>query len=253
MDRSCALPDVRRRTYRLGIAAVLMMTPLALPICAGDGANSNAVTAMERYLARPTIVHPYSASRRLEASGGGQRGWLDVRTDFTPASGLVYEVTSEGGSGYIRGRVLRSLLDEEQDLIARGGSAGVAISPDNYQFTPQRITEEGLAIVAIRPRRKDRSLIAGRMFLTIDGDLARVEGRLAKNPSFWVTRVSVVRSYRRINGVLMPVSLDTTAQLRLLGSSTLRMTYRYSRVDDRAVNDAADGTVVFDPWRHALP
>jgi hypothetical protein len=91
------------------------------------------------------------------------------------------------------------------------------------------------------------------MFLTIDGDLARVEGRLAKNPSFWVTRVSVVRSYRRINGVLMPVSLDTTAQLRLLGSSTLRMTYRYSRVDDRAVNDAADGTVVFDPWRHALP
>ena len=49
--------------------------------------------------------------------------------------------------------------------------------------------------------------------------------------------MNVVRSYRRINGVLMPVSLDTTAQLRLLGSSALRMTYRYVQIDERAVID----------------
>jgi hypothetical protein len=76
------------------------------------------------------------------------------------------------------------------------------------------------------------------MFLTVDGDLLRVEGRLAKNPSFWVTRVDVVRSYRRVNGVLMPVALETNAQLRLFGSSALRMTYRYSHIDDRVVDDA---------------
>jgi hypothetical protein len=33
------------------------------------------------------------------------------------------------------------------------------------------------------------------------------------------------------------VTLDTTAQLRLLGSSALRMTYRYAEVDERAVVD----------------
>ena len=58
-----------------------------------------------------------------------------------------------------------------------------------------------------------------------------------QNPSFWVTRVNLVRSYRRINGVIMPVSLDTTAQLRLLGASALRMTYRYSHIDERLVVD----------------
>jgi hypothetical protein len=52
-----------------------------------------------------------------------------------------------------------------------------------------------------------------------------------------VTRVNVVRSYRRINGVPMPVSLETTAKLRLLGSSALRMTYRYVEVDERTVVD----------------
>ncbi len=76
-----------------------------------------------------------------------------------------------------------------------------------------------------------RALIAGRMFVTLDGDVRRVEGRLAKNPSFWVTRVDVERSYRRIEGVLMPVSLQTTAQLRFLGKSELHMTYRYSVID----------------------
>jgi hypothetical protein len=77
------------------------------------------------------------------------------------------------------------------------------------------------------------------MFLTtIAGDLVRVEGRLARNPSFWLTRVNLVRSYRSIEGVVMPVSLETIGRLRLLGSSSLRMTYRYSHIDDRPVSAA---------------
>ena len=176
------------------------------------------------------------AVSRLQAADSAR--WLDVQTHFTLESGLRYEVTAEGGSGYIRSRILRSLLDEEQRLIARGGSAGVAVSAANYQFTPEGVNEEGLAVVGLKPLRKDRSLFIGRMFLTAaDGDLVRIEGRLAKNPSFWVTRAHAVRSYRRINGVLMPVSLETTAQLRLLGSSALRMTYRYSHIDEQPVSD----------------
>jgi hypothetical protein len=219
----------------LGFA--LAMAPVPLPRSAVAAFDQGAAIAMQHFLDSTTTARQYSASRRLEASGSGQRAWLDVQTDFTQESGLVYQVTGEGGSGYIRSRVLRSLLDEEQSLIARGGSPRIAISADNYQLTAEGFNEEGLAVVRMRPLRKDRSLIAGRMFLTIDGDLVRVEGRLAKNPSLWVTRVNLVRSYRRINGVPMPVSLDTTGQLRFLGSSALRMTYQYAQVDERDVID----------------
>jgi hypothetical protein len=97
------------------------------------------------------------------------------------------------------------------------------------------VNEDGLATVTVTPLRKDRALIAGRMFLTPAGELRRIEGRLARNPSFWVTRVDIVRSYRPINGVLMPVLLETKARLRLLGSAGLRMTYRYSTVDAQPV------------------
>jgi hypothetical protein len=215
-----------------------MTTPLVLQSSAVDIPEAAAAAAMQKFLARSPVAHEYRASRRLEASGSGQRAWLDVETDFTLASGFRYEVKGEGGSGYIRGRVLRSLLDEEQRLIARGHQALVALSTDNYEFTPERVNEEGLAVVEMRPLRKDRSLIAGRIFLTrADGDLVRIEGRLVKNPSFWTRRVDMVRSYRRINGVLMPVSLETTGQLRLLGSSALRMTYRYSHIDEQPVAD----------------
>jgi hypothetical protein len=220
-----------------GLIAALAVLSLPLSSAAVAVVDQNAVTAMNNFLAQPRVAHPYSALRRLEASSSGHRAWLDAKTDFSPASGLFYEVTAEGGSGFIRARVLRNLLDEEQRLIARGAESSVALTTENYRFTPEGVSEDGLAVVAIEPLRKERALIAGRMFVTSDGELRRVEGRLAKNPSFWVSRVNMVRSYRRVEGVLMPVSLETTAQLRLLGSSELRMTYRYSIIDARPVLD----------------
>jgi hypothetical protein len=224
-----------RLIRRLGLTAVLV-TVAAFDQVQTMRPVPAAADALEAFLAHHRAAHQYSASRRLEASGSGRSGWLVVQTDFTRTSGLRYEVTNEGGSGYIRRRVLRSLLDEEQRVLAQSGGAGATISRTNYRFTPEGVSEEGLAVIALEPRRKDRSLLAGRMLLTLDGDLVRLEGRLAKNPSFWVNRVQVVRSFQRINGVVMPVSLDTTAELKLLGSSALRMTYRYSAVDDRPVN-----------------
>jgi hypothetical protein len=220
---------------RAPVAATLVTLPLAWQLCAAEAPDPIAVAALEKFLARPPIAHSYCAFRRLDASGGGQRGWVEVQTGFTPAGGLAYEVTAEGGSGYIRKRVLRSLLDEEQRLLGMK-STSAALSLANYRFQPGAMSDEGLAVVTLEPLRKDRSLIVGRMLLTRDdGQLVRLEGRLAKNPSFWVTRVDVVRSYRAVNGVFLPVSLETTAQLRLLGSSKLAMSYRYSEVDDRAV------------------
>jgi hypothetical protein len=238
MGRARSLLPSARRAACLCVAVALTMSPAPLRLTAAPALDPRAAVAMHHFLDRPTTAQQYSAARRLEASGSGQQGWLDVQTDFSVASGLSYHVTAEGGSGYIRSRVLRSLLDEEQRLIERNRTASVAISTANYQLTPEGLNDEGLVVISMRPLRKDRSLIAGRMFLTMDGDLVRVEGRLAKNPSFWTSRVNVVRTYRRINGVPMPVLLDTTAQLRLLGSSALRMTYRYAQVDERTVIEA---------------
>jgi hypothetical protein len=221
---------------------VLAILPLLFTIVGATVAgtpDTTASVAIDKFLSHPFVPTQYRATRRLEATGSGQRGWLDAQTAFSPAAGMHYEVTAEGGSGLIRARVLRSLLDQERELIATGSAESVSIDRSNYAFAAQGITPDGLVQVALQPLRKHRALIAGTMLLAPDdGDLRRVEGRLAKNPSFWLRKVDVVRSYARINGVLVPLSLQSTAQVRFLGGSSLRMTYQYTEIDNRPVHVA---------------
>jgi hypothetical protein len=66
-------------------------------------------------------------------------------------------------------------------------------------------------------------------------DLVRLEGRLAKSPSFWIKNVDIVRTYARIHGVIVPVALESTAQVRFHGDARLRMTYVYMEIDGRPV------------------
>ena len=98
---------------------------------------------------------------------------------------------------------------------------------------------EGLANILLSPRRRERVLVSGTMFLQpSDGDLVRVQGRLAKSPSFWVKNVDVIRSYERIAGAIVPVALESSAEVRLLGQAKLRMTYVYSEIDGHPVASA---------------
>ena len=84
----------------------------------------------------------------------------------------------------------------------------------------------------MKPKRKDVVLVDGRMVLSPDGtDLVRIEGRLSKNPSFWTSRVNIVRRYDRIGGVRVPVRLDTIAQIKIAGESTMSMIYDYEMIN----------------------
>src|SRR4029079_3129147 len=116
--------------------------------------------------------------------------------------------------------------------IAKGETARSSLDRTNYTFQASGVDSDGLANVQLTPLRKQRVLVAGTMFLQpIDGDLVRLQGRLAKSPSFWVKNVDIIRSYERIGGTVVPVALETKAQLRFLGDATLRMTYAYSEID----------------------
>ena len=165
-----------------------------------------------------------------------RQGWLEATTEYSADEGFRYRITAEGGSGPIRSRVLKAVLDGERSLIALGEAARSALAPDNYTFQPNGVDAEGLANVLLSPRRKERALLSGSMFLRPgEGELVRLQGRLAKNPSFWVRDVDIVRKYSRIHGALVPVALESRAHVRFLGPATFRMTYRYVEIDGHAV------------------
>jgi hypothetical protein len=230
-----AVCEHMRRTLP-GSGTLLVLTAIALaPSVRAAGPNA-ADHCIHQFLEQDDTQHSYRATRRLEAENGGRSGWLEAVTDFSPQTGFRYQITTEGGSAYIRRKVLSAVLDAERDAIAQGETARSSLDRTNYAFESSGLDADGLAKVQLTPLRKDRVLVAGTMFLhPIAGDLVRLQGRLAKSPSFWVKDVDIQRSYERIGGAIVPVSLESKAQLRLLGPATLRMTYVYTEIDGRPV------------------
>ena len=190
---------------------------------------------MRQFLAQDDTPRPYRATRRLEAQNGSRIGWLEAATEYSPASGFRYQIISEGGSSYIRTKVLKAVLDGEQEAIALGEATRSALGRANYTFQPNGVDADGLANVLLVPRRKEHVLLSGVMFLQPEGQLVRLQGRLAKSPSFWVKQVDIVRTYARIEGAVVPIALESRAQVRMLGPATLYMTYHYTEIDGRTV------------------
>jgi len=225
----------RRAPYptSFAIALLAVVIPPTLLATGSDPADHS----MQQFLQQDDTQHPYRAVRRLEAENGGRRGWLEAVTEFSVGSGFSYQVTAEGGSSLVRSKVLRAVLEGEREIIADGETARSSLAYANYAFQPNGVDDEGLANILLSPKRKERLLVSGTMFLEPDGgDLVRLQGRLAKNPSFWVRNVQIVRSYKRIEGVVVPVALESTAHVRVLGPASLRMTYSYSEIDGRRVS-----------------
>jgi hypothetical protein len=159
------------------------------------------------------------------------------------AEGFHYRVIDEGGSDLIRGRVFRNMLENEEQIFANGDLSRSSITPTNYDLSQAQVSEPGLVKLFARPKRKDVTLIDGAVYITdTDADLVRVEGRLAKSPSFWTRRVDVVKQYARVGGLRVPIRVESTAQIRLAGTSTMTMTYDYEMIN--GVNVGASRAVV---------
>jgi hypothetical protein len=205
-------------------------------------ASAAEYVAVERFLSdleKPPVA--YQARRRLEACSQKlhESAWMEAVTSYSPTTGFRYQVVAQGGSERIRARVLSKVLEAELENSApREWSKGV-LSRDNYEFNLNGRTDEGLIKVQLNPRRRDSRLVDGvAMLAPHSGDLMKIEGRLSKSPSFWVRWVDVSRRYTSLGGVVMPVSIESKADVRIAGVSTFAMTYAYDMVDGQAVNSS---------------
>jgi hypothetical protein len=203
-----------------------------------------ADSVTERFFkAREEPLTEYRAYRRLHARSEkfDQEAWLEAWTELDHR-GFSYTVVSEKGSDYIRNKVFRVVLSREKELVAAGESGRLELTSDNYVFEDSAQTD-GERYVLLRPKRKDMLLVDGRMVLSQDGtDLLRVEGRLAKNPSFWTSRVNVIRHYARLDGVRVPIATESTAKLKFAGVSYLDVRYEYETINGQPVSVAARQT-----------
>ena len=232
-----------------GLSRSLLATLVAALLVANAGAAGPAngsPVILQRFLAlRDPTPSQFRALRHLEARNEKfeKSAWMDVWTE-ADASGFRYHIVCEDGSDYIRSKVFRASLDTEREMWAAGAPDEGALTPANYVFEDRGAQPDGLTSLLVKPRRKNVLLVDGSIYLNPDdGELVRMEGQLSKTPSFWTKRVEIVRWYQRINGFRMPTALESTANVRIAGVSTFRMTYEYESINHQRVGSPQPRTL----------
>jgi hypothetical protein len=168
------------------------------------------------------------------ANSSKYEAWLDAWTELKDGK-FSYQVVSERGSDTVRTKVLHAVLAREQELINSGDGAKGELTLDNYEFSDGGRDADGSHLVQIKPRRNDVLLVDGHAVLNERGELVRVEGKLAKNPSFWTSLVNIVRRYARVGGVRVPVATETTAKVKFVGTAQMQVVYDYQTVNGRPI------------------
>ena len=217
------------------------LTVAALMFSTAPAASRAPATQEQLPALQEAPVTKYRAFRKMHAKNEkfNQEAWVEAWTELDGTT-FRWEITSERGSDYIRNKVLKALLSREQEIVTNGEAGRAEISGDNYLFQESAGQETGFRYVLLKPKRKDMLLVNGRMVLNPEGtELLRVEGTLAKNPSFWTSNVAVVRDFALVDGLRVPVSTTTVAKLKFAGQALLDVRYEYESINGRAVNVAS--------------
>ncbi len=236
-------PEIEARAI---LAVVLMMAPGAASAPAGQETRPPSAPCPEAeavlavFEGRPDEpVRSFRARRRMHAEGRGREAFMEVLVELDPEGGLRWTVAAEGGSELIRRKAFRGMLEKEAELRKTERPDSTALTGRNYELTVNCPEGEGLVRLRAVPRRGEAGLLDGSFVVTGEtADLVRAEGRLARNPSFWVTRVDVVRHYRRIRGHRVVVRIESVSRIRLFGPVHLTVDFDYEMIDGDEVGSS---------------
>lgn len=155
-----------------------------------------------------------------------QKPGSTVRADisFVPPNRKDFTITETQGSS--RGEtVVRHILENEQKAAETGQAPG-AVSSENYNFSlkgEQTVDGQDCFVLGLAPKRKEKSLIVGQAWVDKKTYLVRrVQGQLAKMPSWWIKSVEVTLGFSDVNGMWLQTSTKASADVRVFGPHTLQ-------------------------------
>ncbi|GBC81562.1 hypothetical protein HRbin10_00674 [bacterium HR10] len=211
-----------------------------------DGLTGDIIFArlLERNRQRESHLKGYTVVRtyQVRKENGRVRAEAQVVMRYRAPDVKEYTIIFERGSGFVRRRVFRRLLESEVETAAGRNLHDSSITPANYRF--ELLGEEDVDgfhcfVVRALPTRKDKYLFDGRIWIEAnDFAILKIEGQPAKNPSFWIKRVEFVRRYRKIGEFWLPLKDESVTQVRIVGTNVLTIDYtNYEIVRGGAPNE----------------
>jgi outer membrane lipoprotein-sorting protein len=152
-----------------------------------------------------------------------------VRAEYEAPNKKAFTIVSESGSGTVRTRVFKKLLEAEQESMRAENQQRSAITPQNYTFQLtdyQKIGGNEFYVLEAEPLTNNKFLFRGRIWVDAkDFAIAQVEGEPAVNPSWWTVKTDFKRSYQKFGSFWLPESNESETKVRIFGSAVLTIEY----------------------------
>ncbi len=228
----------------LGLVAVAMLLDQPLKAAAvGQQATVNHPTTLgltgdlviakllERNRQREARLRQYSvpSTYQVKDDKGKVSAEAKVVLRYRAPDTKEFTIVAESGSGLIRSRVFKPLMEIEVETAAGRNRYSSSVTPDNYHF--KLLGEEDVDgthcfVVQATAKRADKYLFNGKVWIhAADFAFVQVAGQPSQTPSFWIKRVEFVRRYQKIKEFWLPRKNESITQVRMFGKNILTIDY----------------------------
>jgi len=166
----------------------------------------------EQDRARTAILAHYTCTRRyaLDNHRFHVKAELSVRMTYNYPGHKEFQVVAEHGSSIIRQRVLRRMLEAEEEASRDDVRESTRITPRNYDFQLLGIqVQQGRPayVLEARPKAINKFSLRGKIWVDRqDFAIVRVEAAPALNPSALIRDTRVVQQNAKFGRFWLPVS-----------------------------------------------
>ncbi|HWW97953.1 MAG TPA: hypothetical protein VNY74_09650 [Edaphobacter sp.] len=228
------------RLSRRPVVQSLMVCAMVLPAVWTLAQNQTGPTAEEivarmlvRNSAQQAALEQYVSVRtyRVEYTGTGGKhlGEIVVRAEYRAPDQKQFVMISQSGSKFICEKVLRRLVDGEQEAMQKMNRMQTTLSAENYDV--ELVGEEEIDgarawVLKVQPRVVNKFTYRGRVWVNAqDYAVMRVMGEPAKSPSWWISRTSFESRYVRRGEFWLPGQNVSTSHVRIGGEARLTIYY----------------------------
>ena len=159
-----------------------------------------------------------------------------------------FSVTSEDGWKAAHKHVLKKMLESEAETSTPTVRPMTRLTADNYNF--QMVEEDVIDgrptyVIDVTPKRRDKYSIEGRVWIDAqDFATVRVEGKPAKNPSFWTKSIHFVQQYKKDGAYWFPSSTLSITEARIFGTTKVNISYFDYQPNSSSYTDSAIHPIV---------
>ncbi|MGB8324212.1 MAG: hypothetical protein WCE52_14735 [Candidatus Acidiferrum sp.] len=195
------------------------------------GVNEIIARLMDHNSQRERLQAGYTGTRRyvLENQKFNKRAEMLVSVNCDPDGTKHFEVVSEEGWSSANKRVLRKMLESETETSRPQIRPRASLTPENYRFEmlgSDLLEARPAYVIQVLPSREDKYLFEGRIWIdTEDFAVVRVEGKPAKNPSFWTHSVNFVQVYHKSGAFWFPLLTESVTDARIFGTTAVTISY----------------------------